>query len=74
MELTKAINERKSVRAYLDKPVDKATMEKVLTLATRAVSGHNFQPWEIAVVSGNVKNELGEANVASFNAGEAGDD
>jgi nitroreductase len=60
MELDKAINERISVRAYTEKPVEKALVEEILTLAVKAPSWGNTQPWELAVVGGNVKKELSE--------------
>ncbi len=58
MDLITAIQERKSVRAFLDKPVDRETLEKLLHLATRAPSAINLQPWEIMVVSGNERKRL----------------
>lgn len=36
MELTKAINERRSVRGYKQEPVSKETLKKVLKLATKS--------------------------------------
>ena len=45
MELREAILQRKSIRGFLDKPVARDTLEEVLKLAQRAVSGKNSQPW-----------------------------
>lgn len=53
MELLTAIEGRFSARAFLDKPVDKAVIEKILTAASRAPSGKNTQPWHVAVLSNN---------------------
>ena len=47
MELKKAMEERRSVRVYKKEPVPKETLEKVLSLATRAISASNTQPWEM---------------------------
>ena len=52
MELEKAINERHSARAFLDKSVTREIIEKLLTLSTRAPSAINLQPWEFTVVMG----------------------
>ena len=46
MELQIAIKQRKSIRKFLDKPVSKETLTRVLTIATRAPSAENAQPWE----------------------------
>jgi nitroreductase len=58
MDLLKAMEERRSSRAFLDKPVDRETLEKLFRLATQAPSAINLQPWEITVVSGEEKNRL----------------
>jgi nitroreductase len=58
MELFKAIEERKSTRGFLDKPLEKDVLEKLLHLATRAPSAINLQPWEFVVVSGEEKKRL----------------
>lgn len=38
MQLKEGIQNRKSIRGYLDKPVSQETIQEVLKLATRAVS------------------------------------
>lgn len=48
------IKGRYSVRAYLDKPVPDQLIEKVLGAALQAPSWGNTQPWEVAVVGGQV--------------------
>ena len=58
MDLIKAINERKSIRAYLDKPVEKEKLIELLTLASKAPSAINLQPWEIVVVAGKERERL----------------
>jgi nitroreductase len=58
MDLFKVIEERKSTRGFLDKPVDKEIMERLLYLATRAPSAINLQPWEFIVVSGDERKRL----------------
>ncbi len=58
MTVTQALQERKSVRAYLDKEVSRAQIETLLELAKCAPSGVNTQPWQVAVVMGESKKAL----------------
>ena len=58
MEIREAIQNRRSVRGFLSKEVPKEVIEEVLQLATRAVSGVNLQPWEFAVVTGEVLDQI----------------
>lgn len=53
MNVTEAVNSRRSVRQFLDKPVDRATLERVLETAQRSPSGGNTQPWSAVVVGGD---------------------
>src|SRR4030088_3349531 len=53
-----AITTRKSVRAFLPTPVDRATVEELLAVATRSPSGSNIQPWKVRVVAGDVRQKL----------------
>ena len=58
MNLITVINERKSTRAYLEKPVEKEKLEQLLSLASKAPSAINLQPWEITVVAGKERERL----------------
>lgn len=51
MNVSEAIQSRRSIRAFLDKPVPRETMRRILEVASRAPSGGNLQPWHIQVVS-----------------------
>jgi nitroreductase len=53
-----AIKTRRSLRAFLDEPVAKATIEEILAVAARAPSGTNTQPWKVYVLTGEAKLEL----------------
>jgi nitroreductase len=53
MNVTDAVNARKSIRAFRPDPVDDATIAQLLTTASRAPSGGNVQPWRIFVVNGD---------------------
>ena len=57
MDLLDAIEARRSARAFLDKPVDRETLEKLLRLATQAPSAINLQPWEFTAVSGEERKQ-----------------
>ncbi len=70
MELREGILKRRSVRGYLNKPVDKETILEVLELGTRAVSAVNAQPWEIVVATGDVLEELKRRNINSLKNNE----
>lgn len=52
MDVTTAVNARKSVRGFLSDPVSDETIAQLLTTASRAPSGGNVQPWRIFVVNG----------------------
>lgn len=52
MNVTEAIISRRSVREFLDKPVDKVVLERVLETAQRAPSGGNTQPWNATMLTG----------------------
>lgn len=58
VDLLEAIQQRRSTRAFLDKPVERETLERLLLLATQAPSAINMQPWEIVVVSGEERQRL----------------
>ncbi len=58
MNISDALRERKSTRAFLDKPVDRDRIIRILRAARHAPSGTNAQPWQVAVVSGKRKEEL----------------
>ncbi|MHB8536240.1 MAG: nitroreductase family protein, partial [Sulfuricaulis sp.] len=48
MDILEAIRRRASTRAFLDKPVDRTTIEKILDTARWAPSGADIQPWHVA--------------------------
>ena len=52
MNVSDAVNTRKSVRAFLNKPLPEGVLREVLELAARAPSGGNLQPWRLYVVTG----------------------
>ena len=61
MEFIDVINERYSVRGYLDKEVEKEKLEYVLKAATIAPTGVNAQPFKVFVIdTKKYKEELSE--------------
>ncbi len=64
------VAQRRSVRAFLDTPVPRATVERILALAARAPSGTNMQPWKAHVVTGTAKDGLCDAVVSAFDGPE----
>jgi nitroreductase len=52
LTVSAAVDTRRSVRAFLERPVDMALLKDILALAARAPSGGNLQPWRIIVLSG----------------------
>lgn len=62
MKVLQAIQERFSVRSYLDKPVEEDKLERVLEAGRLAPSGNNRQPWVFIVVKDEIiRRQLAEA-------------
>jgi nitroreductase len=66
MDLLKAIQERKSIRAYKADPVPKETIEEVLRFSIHASSAINLQPWEFQVVMGEEKERLSRRLIKAY--------
>lgn len=78
MEVQEAIQKRKSIRRYQDKPIPESKLRKVLEAARLAPSGGNSQLWKFIVVRDLEKRKQlskaanGQAHVASAAAVIAG--
>ncbi|NQU59771.1 MAG: nitroreductase [Rhodospirillales bacterium] len=59
--VTEAITSRRSIRRFLPDPVSRATVERLLGIASRAPSGTNMQPWRVYAVAGDRKEALSNA-------------
>jgi len=59
-----AITSRRSIRAFLDKPVERAEIARILDVAARAPSGTNTQPWKVYVLTGAARARLSDAILA----------
>ena len=66
MEVSEAILARKSVRAFLDKPVARESIDRILEVARYAPSGTNTQPWRVAVLSGEPMQQLQQKIIGYF--------
>ncbi len=52
MDVSEAVATRRSVRKFIDRPVERAVLERVLEKARNAPSGGNTQPWNAVVLTG----------------------
>lgn len=60
-DFTEVIFQRKSVRNYTEKPVDRATLETLMRAGMAAPSARNLQPWAfVAVTDRAVLNQMAE--------------
>ena len=64
--IDRAISARRSVRAFLDTPVDLAVVREILQVASRAPSGTNTQPWKVYVLTGDAKARLSAEIIETF--------
>jgi nitroreductase len=51
MNVTKAVLNRKSIRAFLNEPIEDSLIKSLLEIAARAPSGGNLQPWKIYILN-----------------------
>lgn len=70
MRVSEAVEERRSVRGYLDRPVDGALLRSLLERAARAPSGGNLQPWHVDMVGGAELDRLRAIIGAKLAAGQ----
>lgn len=72
MDVHEALRSRKSVRAFLPRPVPEETIRDILALAAQAPSGSNTQPWRVYVLTGATRDALCSALHAFRNANPEG--
>lgn len=58
MNVTEAVRQRISTRAFLDTPISRDQLADLLETAQRAPSGGNLQPWKLIAVTGAAKDEV----------------
>ena len=69
MEYQEVVMGRRSIRGFLDKPVSKQMINEVLSMAIRAPSSLNTQPWNFCVVSGAPLDAIRKGNTERNLAG-----
>lgn len=67
MDITEAIDQRRSIRGFKSDPVSKDVLTRILKLACRAPSASNSQPWEFIVLTGDVLNKIKEVTAEKLN-------
>ena len=70
MSFDDAVNTRRSIRGFLDRPVPRKLVEEVIALANRAPSSMNTQPWHLHVLTGAVLDRVRQGNQSRMLAGE----
>ena len=73
MNVTEAVAARRSVRGFLDTPVDPSLLNAIVTKAARAATGGNLQPWHIDLVTGESLAAFKTIMMAKLMAGEVED-
>jgi nitroreductase len=67
MDVFEAIQQRRSIRNFTDKPVEREKMEKILEAGRLAPSAKNCEPWHFVAVTNPEKREaLSRGNWAKF--------
>jgi nitroreductase len=61
MEVTDALKQRYTARAFKSEPIDRSMLEKIMESALKAPSWANTQPWEVHIAGHEVLNRLREA-------------
>jgi len=61
-----ALLSRRSIRAFRSDPVSRETIERILSLASRAPSGTNVQPWKVYAAAGEVRDRIAAEMHAEF--------
>jgi nitroreductase len=69
MILQDAIHTRRSVRGFTDTPVPQDIMDQIFTLAQRAPSNCNIQPWKVFVASGETRDILKDTMIKNITSG-----
>ncbi len=70
MKVSEAVAARRSVRGFLDTPVDVALIQRLVSEASRAASGGNLQPWHVDIVASDALARLKGIMLAKLAAGE----
>ncbi len=66
MDFETTVMTRRSIRKFKPDPIDRETIRRVLTLAARAPSAMNTQPWDFFVITGDPLEKIKQDNVAAL--------
>ncbi|MEY3038808.1 MAG: hypothetical protein RL143_1375 [Pseudomonadota bacterium] len=69
MNVSQALQQRKTVRAFTNKSVDPALIKSILQRASRAPSNGNIQPWKIYAVTGSTLEQIKQEAVSRHESG-----
>jgi len=69
MDIIDAVRARKSIRGYKPAPVPKEVLKEILDIASRSPSAMNTQPWDVTVVTGEVLDNIRQANIELLTSG-----
>ena len=58
ISVSEAVENRKSIRAFIDKPVNDEIIIRILEKSGRSPSGGNLQPWKIYILNGQTMNDF----------------
>jgi nitroreductase len=60
LSVTEALQQRRSIRAFLGTEVPLGLLHEILACASRAPSGGNMQPWQVVAVAGQARRDIVE--------------
>src|SRR5690349_15214325 len=69
MQFDEVVLGRRSIRGYKPDPVPKALIEEIISLAMRAPSSYNSQPWNFYVITGEPLDRIRAGNTERTIAG-----
>lgn len=72
MNVSDAVNSRRSMRAFKPDPVPDADLRWIVETAGRAASNGNLQPWKLFVTRGAARKRLSAAILAAMDSGDQG--
>ena len=70
MQVTQAIEGRRTIRGFTSSPVPDQLIRKIFEAARQAPSNCNSQPWNVTVVSGAARDKLEKALMAEILSGK----
>ena len=69
MDIDQAMQERRSVRGFKNRPVSRRLLEEIIALANRAPSSMNTQPWHLHVLTGEPLERVRQSNTERMMSG-----